>query len=184
MRLLLDVNIPRFAAVSAFRKIAEQSTAWGTIESKMDVIEWGPPPYERAPAFLRDNIAYIPALAVNAMRYDLSFFTYALLEREYWKLRPSFDWADRHLRLLFGANEIQFHINTDGVLFAHNDPKQFDRYMNSIPSRIGDPKLIRLIEELGIKSSRDCVHVWFADYNSLDGFLTMDQKFIGQFNQR
>jgi hypothetical protein len=184
MRLLVDVNIPRFAAVSAYKKVAEQTTNWGHISNTLDLLDFGPPPYERAPRFIRENISFIPALALRAKENDISFFTYDLLEKEYWKMRPAIDWADRDIRQLFDATELPFHINTDGILFAHDDPNCFDRYVNSIPKRIGDQKLIELVDELGENSSRDCVHMWFADYHSLDGFLTMDQKFIGQFNQR
>lgn len=49
MRLLLDANVPRFAAVSAYKKIAEKRTSWSIATGPLDVLEWGPPPYEHAP---------------------------------------------------------------------------------------------------------------------------------------
>lgn len=74
---------------------------------------------------IKENVPYIPALALNANRCGISFFTYDLLEKEYWNVRSAFDWANRDIRLMFGAKDIPFHINTDGVLFVANDPHIF-----------------------------------------------------------
>lgn len=171
MRLLLDANVPRFAAVSAYKKIAEKTTQWGPSSSTLDVLEWGPPPYDRAPKFVRDNIPYIPALALNAKQTGVSFFDYDLIRKEIWNTRPAIDWANRNLHTLFDANELEYPFDTDGVLFAWNDPSCFDRYLNSIPLRVDDQKLSRLVELIGRQSSRDCLHAWLSDYHNLDGFL-------------
>jgi hypothetical protein len=183
MRLLLDANVPRFAAVSAYRKVAEQTTQWGPSSVTLDVLEWGPPPYDRAPRFIRENIRHIPSLALNAELKGLSFFVYDLIKKEIWNTRPAIDWANRNIHDLFGAKELECPFSTDGILFAWNNPACFDRYLNSLPNRVNDLRLSKLVESLGRKSSRDCLHAWLSDHHSIDGLLTMDKAFIGKFNQ-
>ena len=168
MRILLDANVPRFAAVSAYRKIAEKKTAWGPVEGTLDVLEWGPPPYDRAPKFIRENAPCIPALALGAKAHNLSFYVYDLINKETWTTRPAIDWANRNIHHLFGAIELECPFSTDGILFSWNDPDCFKRYLNSIPTRVVDKKLSQLLELLGPKFSRDCLHVWFSDYHALD----------------
>jgi len=153
------------------------------VESKLDVLDWGPPPYERAPKYIRSNLFFIPALALNAKTSGISFFTYNLIEKEYWKVRPAVDWAKRDIRHLFGAIELLCPFNTDGVLLAWDDPTCFDRYLNSLPARIKDQKFSKLLQTMGAECSRDCVHVWVSDHHELDGFLSMDKAFVGKYNQ-
>ena len=184
MRLLLDANIPRFAAVSAYKKIREETITWGRIHDTKDVLEWCPPPYDRAPRFFQQNVPFIPALAQIAdSTGGPSFFTYELMDMEFWNVRPAFDWANRDIRYMFKCKELPFNVDTSGIVISAFDPGSFPRYLNSIPDRIRDKKLTKLILEMGQQYSRDCVHMWFADHNNLDGLITMDKNFAARFNQ-
>ena len=184
MRLLLDANVPRWAAVGAYKKIREQTIKWGPIITTRDVLERCPPPYDRAPRFFQQNIPYIPAIARAAeARNRITFYTYQLIEMEFWNVPPSFDWADRDIRRMFGCKELPFDVDMSGIIMSAFDPECFPRYLNSIPDRIADEKLKSLIRALGAEASRDCVHMWFVDYQGLDGLVTVDKAFAGRFNQ-
>jgi hypothetical protein len=184
MRLLLDANVPRYAAVSAYKKIREHTIQWGPIRDITDVVELCPPPYERAPKFFQKNVPFIPALAKfsESATTDV-FYTYHLIDMEFWNVRPAFDWANRDIRKIFNCKELPLEIDSSGILLSTFDKGAFPRYLNSFLRRIDDANLSAIVKEMGQNYSRDCIHLWFADRHGLDGLVTMDKDFIGNFNK-
>jgi hypothetical protein len=181
MRLLIDVNVPRAAAVSKDRLIGEKAATWGNQIIRSKVIEHGPA-YPDVDRFLRLNIPFIPSLAIEGRKQGMEFFTYALLDFERWKVLPAIDWAQRDIHMLFEFQEIKFEIK-GGAIVTDGRPDTFKRFLTFLERQFDDPLLHEIEARMEERQSRDCCHAFIAHHFDLDGFVTLDGDFIGPFNQ-
>jgi hypothetical protein len=181
MRLLLDVNVPRFAAQSTGRIIGEKTTAWGGQVRKLKIVDHGPL-YPNVGRFLRENIPYIPALAFDGKNKGIEFCTYEILNFERWKIPPAIDWAGCDVTALFELRELPFEIH-GGCVIADGQKGTFDRFLRFLEEQFDDNLLRELKLQFKPSQSRDCCHVFLAHCSNFDGFVTLDGDFIGPFNQ-
>lgn len=181
MRLLLDVNVPRFAAQSTERVVGKKETSWGPHRSTLDIIDHGPL-YSDVDRFVRDNVPFIPSLAIEGRKRGIEFFTSELLTFERWNVPPAIDWAGRDIISLFELQELPFEIRGSCMILGGREDA-FANFLTFLENQFDDETLTRLIKSPGKGRSRDCCHAFLAHRFDLDGFITMDKDFIGRFNQ-
>lgn len=180
-RLLIDVNVPRTAAASLARVIDQKTITWGPVTTRHNVIDYGPA-FPDVGRFLRENIPFIPSLAIKGSEMGLEFFTYSLLDFERWNVPPPIDWAGRDICELFHLKEIELNLNSGSVVMDSN-PETFRHFLKFLEKQLEEPLLLKLKAKMKQEQSRDCCHFVIAHRFGLDGFVTLDGDFIGPCNQ-
>lgn len=174
MKVILDSNVTRQVAASAYVHVCDDVLLWGDLiaGTRRYQYRFRPP---RSPEIAAE-VAYIPALAIEGKQRGIGFFQTQFQKYEVWHMKPAIDWARRSIDALFSPDILRHDTDYSGLIAGRGfDLKAaMRRHIVAIPS----DRLRHLIAAMGPKSSQDAYHLWIAEECGIDAIVTLDLKWL------
>jgi len=203
VKVLIDLSVRRRGVLTQETWI-EKTLKWAGYNITSRIAAWKLKPQPDG-AWLQEQIACLPTISRLATQGTILLYTYAELEFEEWSGRPEMmgTFGDLFCREAIkecpaGVNRPRFRQNVDFVYYLRRDglrefcnfllalePSVLEKateFWSTLPAferenlvQLGQFK--SLCRGLSEKHYPDAFHLWTAETNRLDYFLTMDRRF-------
>lgn len=201
-----------FSASSILQPASKIGTVkWGDtiVETDIAGFTMKPLPSEAKDQWKRSQVMVLPTIAQLARNQSVQLFTSSELQHEAWKRRGSFNgglqgeifdgisvkWLDAAIeRSYFFQSDISEMLQTENVIaycewLLESDPDSILRHApDSMPVEMIEniknlERFRNLCKAPSKKQYPDVFHLWTAETNGADYFLTIDNKFINMMTK-
>lgn len=185
MKILIDRNIA-INSITHKTVLVPQTINWGDIQQTIEVAQRKHFPPRKDEKFRLEQLPYLATLCLLAKQGKIDFLSAFELLMENMRQKGR-DEGYLGLNLLRGVKigSVKSPIDRNIIInsFAENFGTTESEQM-AFFSSITHHRFLKIRQLVGDKHMDDAFHLWTAEENDLNGFLTMDHKFWKVVNQK
>lgn len=183
MRVLIDRNIER-NAVTHRSVISKKAVSWGGRRIKLPILERKHYPPRENEDFRLEQIPYLVTICLLAKQNRVKLYRSFELTMESLRQRSK-DRGYAGINLLEGLSLHSVKPPTERMIVVggrHGNVELTEDDQMRFFRSIKDSRYLEICMALGNSHIDDAFHYWTAEHAGLDGFLTMDNKFVKPLN--